>query len=79
MFNVGVKWIIKADKYRKIKFCCLQSKAAEPYLEVSGVTREDVQKRFLFIEGLGFYHQASTGMYIFFLQKCFQVSQLRVW
>ncbi|XP_010496925.1 PREDICTED: uncharacterized protein LOC104773953 [Camelina sativa] len=58
----GVKWIIKADKYRKIKFCCLQSKAAEPYLEVSGVTREDVQKRFLFIEGLGYYHQASTGM-----------------
>ncbi|AEE30477.1 unnamed protein product [Arabidopsis thaliana] len=57
----GVKWIIKADKYRKIKFCCLQSKAAEPYLEVSGVTREDVQKRFLFIEGLGFYHQASTA------------------
>uniref|UniRef100_A0A1J3CJR0 Uncharacterized protein YuxK n=1 Tax=Noccaea caerulescens TaxID=107243 RepID=A0A1J3CJR0_NOCCA len=57
----GVKWIIKADKYRKIKFCCLQSKAAEPYLTVSGVTKEDVQKRFLFIEGLGSYHQASTA------------------
>ncbi|VVA92329.1 unnamed protein product [Arabis nemorensis] len=57
----GVKWIIKADKYRKIKFCCLQSKAAEPYLAVSGVTKKDVQKRFLFIEGLGLYHQASTA------------------
>ncbi|CAH2033774.1 unnamed protein product [Thlaspi arvense] len=57
----GVKWIIKADKYRKIKFCCLQSKAAEPYLTLSGVTKEDVQKRFLFIEGLGLYHQASTA------------------
>ncbi|ESQ34383.1 hypothetical protein EUTSA_v10008745mg [Eutrema salsugineum] len=57
----GVKWIIKADKHRKIKFCCLQSKAAEPYLTVSGVTKEDVQKRFLFVEGLGSYHQASTA------------------
>ncbi|CAN8291777.1 unnamed protein product [Cochlearia groenlandica] len=57
----GVKWIIKADKYRKIKFCCLQSKAAEPYLTLSGVTKEDVKKRFLFIEGLGLYHQASTA------------------
>ncbi|CAN7094289.1 unnamed protein product [Brassica rapa subsp. narinosa] len=57
----GVKWIIKADKYRKIKFCCLQSKTAEPYLTVSGVTKEDVEKRFLFIEGLGSYHQASTA------------------
>ncbi|KAF8086757.1 hypothetical protein N665_0613s0025 [Sinapis alba] len=59
--GVGVKWIIKADKYRKIKFCCLQSKAAEPYLTVSGLTKEDVEKRFLFIEGLGSYHQASTA------------------
>ncbi|XP_056866441.1 uncharacterized protein LOC108821153 isoform X2 [Raphanus sativus] len=57
----GVKWIIKADKHRKIKFCCLQSKTAEPYLTVSGVTKEDVQKRFLFVEGLGSYHQASTA------------------
>ncbi|CAH8312991.1 unnamed protein product [Eruca vesicaria subsp. sativa] len=57
----GVKWIIKADKYRKIKFCCLQSKAAEPYLTVSGVTKEDCEKRFLFVEGLGSYHQASTA------------------
>ncbi|KAL4360961.1 hypothetical protein GQ457_04G006800 [Hibiscus cannabinus] len=31
----GVKWVIKADKHRKIKFCCLQSNAAEPYLRVS--------------------------------------------
>ncbi|KDP21303.1 hypothetical protein JCGZ_21774 [Jatropha curcas] len=57
----GVKWVIKADKYRKIKFCCLQSKAAEPYLRLCGLDREDVLRRFLFIEGLGQYHQASTA------------------
>ncbi|XWS34863.1 hypothetical protein CRYUN_Cryun21dG0073600 [Craigia yunnanensis] len=57
----GVKWVIKADKYRKIKFCCLQSKAAEPYLRVCGVDQEDVLRRFVFIEGLGVYHQASTA------------------
>ncbi|WRX14792.1 DCC1-like thiol-disulfide oxidoreductase family - like 1 [Theobroma cacao] len=57
----GVKWVIKADKYRKIKFCCVQSKAAEPYLRVCGVDREDVLRRFVFIEGLGVYHQASTA------------------
>lgn len=57
----GVKWVIEADKYRKIKFCCLQSKAAEPYLTLCGLNREDVLRRFLFIEGPGSYHQASTG------------------
>ncbi|KAK8529479.1 hypothetical protein V6N13_102393 [Hibiscus sabdariffa] len=57
----GVKWVIKADKHRKIKFCCLQSKAAEPYLRVCGVDREDVLRRFVFIEGLGVYHQGSTA------------------
>ncbi|KAF8399313.1 hypothetical protein HHK36_015178 [Tetracentron sinense] len=57
----GVKWVIKADKYRKIKFCCLQSKAAEPYLRLCGVDREDVLRRFLFIEGPGLHHQASTA------------------
>ncbi|GAV69341.1 DUF393 domain-containing protein [Cephalotus follicularis] len=57
----GVKWVIKADKYRKIKFCCLQSEAAEPYLRASGLDREDVLRRFLFIEGPGLYHQASTA------------------
>ncbi|KAF5443194.1 hypothetical protein F2P56_035773 [Juglans regia] len=57
----GVKWVIEADKYRKIKFCCLQSKAAEPYLSLCGVDREDVLRRFLFIEGPGLYHQASTA------------------
>lgn len=72
---LGVKWIIKADKHRKIKFCCLQSKTAEPYLTVSGVTKEDVQKRFLFVEGLGSYHQASTGnSYLLFTQLLLQVS-----
>ncbi|WCJ21708.1 hypothetical protein M5689_003843 [Euphorbia peplus] len=57
----GVKWVIEADKYRKIKFCCLQSKAAEPYLKYCGVDREDVLRRFVFIEGPGLYHQASTA------------------
>lgn len=57
----GVKWIIKADKDRKIKFCCVQSKAAEPYLKVSGVDRKDVLRRFLFVEKPGSYHQGSAG------------------
>ncbi|KAL5759731.1 hypothetical protein ACOSP7_018248 [Xanthoceras sorbifolium] len=57
----GVKWIISVDKYRKIKFCCLQSKAAEPYLRLCGLDREDVLRRFLFVEGPGSYHQASTA------------------
>ncbi|KAK9750975.1 hypothetical protein RND81_02G233600 [Saponaria officinalis] len=57
----GVKWVIRADKYRKIKFCCLQSETAEPYMKLCGVDREDVLRRFIFIEGLGQYHQASTA------------------
>ncbi|KAE8023409.1 hypothetical protein FH972_009103 [Carpinus fangiana] len=57
----GVKWVIKADKHRKIKFCCLQSKTAEPYLTLCGLDREDVLRRFLFVEGPGLYHQASTA------------------
>ncbi|XP_010695873.2 uncharacterized protein LOC104908453 [Beta vulgaris subsp. vulgaris] len=61
--HTGVKWIIKADKYEKIKFCCLQSKTAEPYMELCGVKREDMLRnhRFIFIEGLAQYHQASTA------------------
>lgn len=57
----GVKWVIKVDKYRHIKFCCLQSKTAEQYLRVSGLDREDVLRRFLFVEGPGLYHQGSTA------------------
>lgn len=57
----GVKLVINADKDRKIKFCCLQSKAAEPYMRICGVDREDVLRRFLFIEGPEAYHQGSTG------------------
>ncbi|KAJ4711170.1 Dcc family protein, chloroplastic [Melia azedarach] len=57
----GVKWVIRADKHRKIKFCCLQSKAAEPYLRLCGLDREYVLRRFLFVEGPGLYHQASTA------------------
>ncbi|XP_043724113.1 uncharacterized protein YuxK [Telopea speciosissima] len=57
----GVKWVIRVDKHRKIKFCCLQSKTAEPYLRLCGLDREDVLRRFVFIEGPGLYHQASTA------------------
>ncbi|XP_060214380.1 uncharacterized protein LOC132641408 [Lycium barbarum] len=57
----GVKWVIKADRDRKIKFCCLQSKAAEPYMDVCDLDRDDVRRRFLFIEGPGLYHQGSTA------------------
>ncbi|XP_050373213.1 uncharacterized protein LOC126790888 [Argentina anserina] len=57
----GVKWVIKADKHRKIKFCCLQSETAEPYLRLCGLDRDDVLKRFLFVEGPGLYHQGSTA------------------
>ncbi|XP_028120334.1 LOW QUALITY PROTEIN: uncharacterized protein LOC114317771 [Camellia sinensis] len=57
----GVKWVIQADKDRKIKFCCLQSNAAAKYMRLCGVDREDVLRRFLFIEGPGLYHQGSTA------------------
>ncbi|KAK4785957.1 hypothetical protein SAY86_002646 [Trapa natans] len=57
----GVKWVIRADKHKKIKFCCLQSQAAEPYMKLCGLQREDVLRRFLFIESPGLYHQASTA------------------
>ncbi|GAU49909.1 hypothetical protein TSUD_238830 [Trifolium subterraneum] len=57
----GVKLVIRADKDRKIKFCCVQSKAAEPYLRASGLEREDVLRRFLFIEGLDAFSQGSTA------------------
>ncbi|KAL6562605.1 hypothetical protein OROGR_003612 [Orobanche gracilis] len=59
--HAGVKWIIRTDRDRKIKFCCLQSKAAEPYMSFSGLNREDVLRRFLFIEGPGLYHQGSAA------------------
>ncbi|XP_074343187.1 uncharacterized protein LOC141681023 [Apium graveolens] len=57
----GVKQVIRVDKHKKIKFCCLQSKAAEPYMRVCGVEREDVLRRFIFIEGPGAYHQGSAA------------------
>lgn len=57
----GVKRIIKADKDRKIKFCCVQSKAAERYMNVCGVDREDVLRRLLFVESPGSYYQGSAG------------------
>ncbi|KAL4373377.1 hypothetical protein AHAS_Ahas05G0075700 [Arachis hypogaea] len=57
----GVKWVIRADKDKKIKFCCVQSEAAEPYLRACGLEREDVLRRFLFVEYLNAYSQGSTG------------------
>ncbi|KAG6466995.1 hypothetical protein ZIOFF_075179 [Zingiber officinale] len=56
----GVKWIIKKDKYKKIKFCCVQSKTAEPYFRLCSVDRGDVLKRFMFVEGPGAYYEGST-------------------
>jgi predicted DCC family thiol-disulfide oxidoreductase YuxK len=58
-----VKWVIKTDKYEKIKFCCLQSRAAEPYLRLVGLDREHVLKRVLFVEGPGAYYHGSTGRF----------------
>lgn len=55
------KWVIRADKDRKIKFCCVQSDAAEPYLRACGLEWEDVLLCILFIEGLNVYSQGSTG------------------
>jgi predicted DCC family thiol-disulfide oxidoreductase YuxK len=57
-----VQCVIKADKYKKIRFCAVQSKAAEPYLIACGLDRKDVLRRFLFVEGPGSCHQASTGV-----------------
>lgn len=71
--SAGVKWIIRADKDKKIKFCCLQSKAAEPYMKICGVDREDVLRRFLFVEGPNSYYQGSAGN-CFPLQNCTVVS-----
>ena len=59
--NAGVKWVIRADKHAKIKFCCVQSKAAEPYLRLVGMDREDVLRRVLFVEGPEAYYEGSTG------------------
>ncbi|KAM6542864.1 hypothetical protein CsatB_007311 [Cannabis sativa] len=57
----GLKWVIKLDKHRKIKFCCLQSETAEPYLSLCGLNRDDVLRRFLFVEGPGVFHQGSNA------------------
>uniref|UniRef100_J3MCS4 DUF393 domain-containing protein n=1 Tax=Oryza brachyantha TaxID=4533 RepID=J3MCS4_ORYBR len=58
----GVKWVIKRDKHAKIRFCCVQSKAAEPYLRLVGMDREDVLRRVLFIEGPEAYYEGSSVM-----------------
>ncbi|KAJ4761449.1 Nucleic acid binding protein [Rhynchospora pubera] len=58
----GVRWLIKTDKHRKIKFCCLQSRAAQPYLRLLGLHREDVRRRVLFVEGPAAYYQGSAAV-----------------
>ncbi|KAL6861317.1 hypothetical protein ACP4OV_017017 [Aristida adscensionis] len=57
----GVKWVIRADKHAKIRFCCVQSKAAEPYLRLVGMDREDVLRRVLFVEGPEAYYEGSSA------------------
>lgn len=59
--NSGVRWLIKADKYKRLSFCAVQSKLAAPYLLVCNLSREDVLNRFLFVEGPGQFSQASTA------------------
>jgi hypothetical protein len=59
--NAGVRWVIHADKQKKISFCAVQSQAAKPYLTLCGLTEDDVLRRFLFVEGPGVSHQGSTG------------------
>ncbi|KAH9544992.1 hypothetical protein CY35_12G024800 [Sphagnum magellanicum] len=59
--NAGVRWVIHADKQKKISFCAVQSQAAKPYLTLCGLTEDDVLRRFLFVEGPGVSHQGSTA------------------
>ncbi|KAJ4813925.1 Nucleic acid binding protein [Rhynchospora pubera] len=58
----GVRWLIKTDKHRKIKFCCLQSRAAQPYLRLLALHRQDVRHPVLFVEGLAAYYQGSAAV-----------------
>ncbi|KAI7999099.1 Uncharacterized protein YuxK [Camellia lanceoleosa] len=66
------------EEEEEIKSCCLQSKAAEPYMRLCGVDREDLLRCFLFIEGPSLYHQGAQVQ----LQVSFQLfniaSALRV-
>ncbi|XP_024533364.1 uncharacterized protein LOC9637324 [Selaginella moellendorffii] len=59
--NAGVKWVIDKDKDECISFCSVQSKAAEPYLIACGVGREDVLRRFIFVEGPGVCSSGSSA------------------
>ncbi|CAK9861471.1 unnamed protein product [Sphagnum jensenii] len=59
--NAGVRWVIHADRQKKISFCAVQSQAAKPYLTLCGLTEDDVLHRFLFVEGPGVSHQGSTA------------------
>ncbi|XP_057796895.1 uncharacterized protein LOC131012938 isoform X2 [Salvia miltiorrhiza] len=77
----GVKWIIRAHKDKKIRLCCVQSKAAEPYMKVCGVDREDVLRHFLFVEAPDSYHQgfaAALRVCSYFPKPFFVLSALMV-
>ncbi|KAK6130957.1 hypothetical protein DH2020_035305 [Rehmannia glutinosa] len=59
--HADVKWVIGADRDRKVKFFCLQSKGVECDARIYGLKREDVLPCFLFVEGPGSYLQVSAG------------------
>ncbi|KAH7366474.1 hypothetical protein KP509_18G080000 [Ceratopteris richardii] len=59
--NAGVHWLIKIDKEKRLSFCAVQSEVAKPYLQLCGLSQEDVLNRFLFVEGPGQFSQASTA------------------
>lgn len=48
--NACVRFVAARDKNAKLKFCCVQSKAAENYLLGLAMSRQDVLHRFVFVE-----------------------------
>ncbi|KAF5829410.1 hypothetical protein DUNSADRAFT_16109 [Dunaliella salina] len=48
--NAGIQFVGKRDGARRIMFCSVQSQAAQPYLQRIGLNKEDVLRRFVFIE-----------------------------
>lgn len=48
--NKGIAFVAKRDPEKKIHFCSVQSKRSEPYLVACRLSRQDVLKRFVFID-----------------------------
>lgn len=48
--NSSLRFIAKRDPNKNVMFCSLQSRAALPYLQAIGLTRQDALQRLLFIE-----------------------------